>query len=429
MDNDLNSSHPTWGAPFHKSVSEWYARQLTRKNPTSQQISQDLDTLRVGSPTCAVFERILFIPERPGYLRHFLNGGLAPRCMLLLRAYCESNNIFDYAYGILCLRTLLLVLEVGLMETINPNILNETNKLMINHEHFTGQLGSTMRQLILVSKPSRSGQKNYLQGLGWSRTSDEKNGLTCLPVVGGLTWPDVKFLVDQTVDDLQRIITLSSTNMFGFATLLFITWQYFIVTEAEARLCIGLQNLIFRYWPAALRGETGILHYMSDWLDARISRYTKNPGLISADWLDQRQVINTYAHCISEDPLAPLADTARLTEFLALTEDLGVEVASMIGDLVQHAFNRCWSHLEDVKSNPESWQYVTRVCGASLEMIKPAVIVEETLSELLPAFGARLNLIELLGHLLVIGLKPESHRPTNQGKFFHPFVSFPEVAL
>ncbi|KAG8793856.1 hypothetical protein FRC12_001305 [Ceratobasidium sp. 428] len=139
--------------------------------------------------------------------------------------------MFDYAYGILCLRTLLLVLEVGLMETINPNILNETSSWMTNHEHFTGMLGLTMKQLILVSKSSRSGQKHYLQGLGWSRTSNDENGLTCLPVVGGLTWPDVKFLVDQTMDGLQRIVTLSSTNMFGFATLLFIIWQYFIVTE------------------------------------------------------------------------------------------------------------------------------------------------------------------------------------------------------
>ncbi|KAG8722785.1 hypothetical protein FRC09_005719 [Ceratobasidium sp. 395] len=154
--------------------------------------------------------------------------------------------------------------------------------------------------------------------------------------------------------------------MFGFATLLFLGWQYFIAADAEARLCIRLQNLIFRYWPAALRGEIGILQFMFDWLDARISRYGKNPGLISMGLLDQRQVIKIYTHRISEDPL-PLADTARLIDFLALTEDLGVEVADAINDLVRHALNRCWSHLEDAKSKPERWQYVTRLSGASLE--------------------------------------------------------------
>ncbi|KAG9087045.1 hypothetical protein FS749_003206 [Ceratobasidium sp. UAMH 11750] len=342
----------------------------TARAPTPRQISEDFMALRSGSPSCPALNRILLLPERPKQLRHFLNGGLTPRCMMLLRAYCETNSLFDHEYGVLCFQTLLLVLEVGLLETINPNILNYNNDYMVNHEHFTGALGSTMRQLISISKPPGPGGKLYLQDLRWSRTSRDTNTLACLPVVGGLTRSDVKFLLENMPGNLGILMSLLTiSQVLGFGTLLFLAWQHQIYVDADVEACVVLQNLTIRYWPVSLHGEHGILRYIFTWLDARVKRRGDGPRLISHDSLDMRLLTDAYTTAIyseHKDPL-PLPDAASLVEFLASSDGLTVPTADLVGGLVKNAISRCWLELEGAKKDLATWQSVARLCGSALE--------------------------------------------------------------
>lgn len=103
---------------------------------------------------------------------------------------------------------------------------------MVNHEHFTGMLGSTMAQLISVNQQPHPGLKPYVQKLHWYRTPDERDNLACLPVIGGITQRDIQFLItliSKSFGSLQRVNHPSP--IFGFGTLLFLFWQYLAYLE------------------------------------------------------------------------------------------------------------------------------------------------------------------------------------------------------
>jgi hypothetical protein len=138
-------------------------------------------------------------------------------------------QIFDHAYGVLCLRTLTLILQVGLIAYVNPIILEVLNEKGDSHRLITSGIGDIMERMVAFSRQDR---RTDFQDLGWYRISEQSNCLACLPSIGGLSASDVTFLLEKISADswpTQRVVR--SSSVYGFTTLLFLSWQHLLHTN------------------------------------------------------------------------------------------------------------------------------------------------------------------------------------------------------
>ncbi|KAG9123902.1 hypothetical protein FRC07_013569 [Ceratobasidium sp. 392] len=254
-------------------------------------------------------------------------------------------------------------------------------------------LGSTMGQLISVNQRPHPGLKPYVQQLHWYRTSDEQNNLACLPAVGGITQLDIQFLtasVSKSLGALQQVNYPSP--IFGFATLLFLFWQYLAYLEPQPTTVVLLQNMVIRYWPAALDGEHKILRYIFRWLDKQTTRSGGTPRLITQNPGDMQQLVESYTRHIfheSGEEMLPLEDAVRLVEFLRRSQGLNEQVAGLFVPLLCSGISRCWLEMDAYIADRRTWELVVQLCSNTLELLTPVFVTQEVLTDLMAALGSK----------------------------------------
>ncbi|KAG8714133.1 hypothetical protein FRC08_012323 [Ceratobasidium sp. 394] len=222
-----------------------------------------------GCPTCATFELLLSLPDRPKLVQHFLdyhNKDLIPGGVDLLQRYCEANAIFDHAYGLLCLRTPILLLQVALVHCLNLRIWNNADR-KCDEGCLAELLSQSLAQCVASSDLSVPHLgKQYLQDLHWDGEPEDQELLVCLSSFGGLNWNELSSVVGMpfsSAGPLQSI--LSSSGIPGFGTLLFIFWQYLVYRDPND-ICYGLLlDLTIRYWPSSLPAEHDLLGTIFEW--------------------------------------------------------------------------------------------------------------------------------------------------------------------
>jgi hypothetical protein len=96
MEQLWEPAHSMWGVSLDQYVAEWTPRRPPAKRPTSRAVSESLELLRTGYPSCSTFEFLLSLADRPRQLRSFLGDGLIPGCMRLLREYRQAHSVCDH---------------------------------------------------------------------------------------------------------------------------------------------------------------------------------------------------------------------------------------------------------------------------------------------------------------------------------------------
>ncbi|KAF8594786.1 hypothetical protein BDV93DRAFT_611701 [Ceratobasidium sp. AG-I] len=308
------------------------------------------------------------------------------------------------AYGVLCLRTLALVLQVGMLETINPNILNQYDTIPVPHYGKTGPIGAFMRQLLVASNGLLLHNREFLQDFRWYK---QDGRLACLSVVGGFTSADVNFLlksIDQSVVPCQ--IVMGSMRINVFATILFLMWQHVLFLEGKVDVCSSVLNLIFRYFPFSLRAEYDIFRFMNTWLGQRVADLGRFPQFIPANLYDLRTAIGSLEDKLrkpyEEEPLE-VEDVAMLTGFLS--EGLTTDAVDSVAPLLRAIFMRCWVEIEGLRKEPENRGNIMHLCGRGLLVVTPKLLREDFISDLLRSLPG-LDFMGLLGRVMLLGLCP-----------------------
>lgn len=93
MESTLKTNSLIWGPLTGQYALDSPRQNLSIKKPTPSEISEAIGLVKSGYPSCATFELLLSLPHRKKYLRNFLDRGLFPGCMRLLKEYCETNSM------------------------------------------------------------------------------------------------------------------------------------------------------------------------------------------------------------------------------------------------------------------------------------------------------------------------------------------------
>ncbi|KAF8594790.1 hypothetical protein BDV93DRAFT_529094, partial [Ceratobasidium sp. AG-I] len=381
---------------------------LSKKKPSSLEISEAIGIVKSGYPSCADFELLLSLADRTNYLRKFLDGGIVPGCMRLLEEYCETNNIFDHAYGVLCFRTLCLVLQVGMLETINPGILDYVDNLSLPHLEKLDGIGTFMHDISTANtKPPHFGRK-FLQDFTWYFPPTERGRSACLPVVGGFAAGDTDFLLSKIYKNTIPCQVVTSTiGIPGFATFLFLTWQQLIFLDAGPEACSALINLTFRYFPIAVPGEHKVLRLIHIWLDQRIACFGVPSRFLPDGQYDMRTATESFTRKLHKpsgdgEPLG-LEDALMLTNFLS--EGPPPDDHGLIISLLRAIFTRCWVELDGLGARTEIWVGIIRLCGRGLLMISSKFKCDGYVCDLRGTLFPDLDIINLLGRVMLLALK------------------------
>ncbi|KAG8696677.1 hypothetical protein FRC08_007004, partial [Ceratobasidium sp. 394] len=92
MDPIQTPPHPLWGSLLDDYLRESPPGEHFMTRAAPDEIVETLRTLKTGRPSCADFELLISLPNRPGQLGYFLDAELVPRCIRLLREHRKSNG-------------------------------------------------------------------------------------------------------------------------------------------------------------------------------------------------------------------------------------------------------------------------------------------------------------------------------------------------
>lgn len=132
--------------------------------------------------------------------------------------------------------------------------------------------------------------------------------------------------------------------------------------------CSALINLIFRYFPTALRGEHEILRVMHRWLHLRLTKFDARPRFIPHSPHDMRTAMESFRAKLrkpyrDEDPIN-VEDASMLANFLAM--GLSPKEVDLVGPLMRAIFVRCWVEIDGFKAEPGRHAEIMRLCGSGL---------------------------------------------------------------
>ncbi|KAG9098590.1 hypothetical protein FS749_003484 [Ceratobasidium sp. UAMH 11750] len=350
MTKKWKEAHSVWGLSLDQYLGELPCDQVSATRASRHQISEAFDMLIEGYPTCATFELLLSLPDRPKLVQHFLdyhNKDLIPGCVDLLQRYCEANVMFDHAYGLLCLRTLILLLQVALVHCLNLRIWSNTDRKS-DERRFAELLSKSLAQCVARNDLSASHHgKQYLQDLHWDGDPEDQELLACLSSFGGLNWNELSSVVGMLFTNtgpLQSI--LSSSGIPGFGTLLFLFWQYLVYRDPND-ICYGfLLDLTIRYWPSSLPAEHDLLGNAFDAL-ALVDRY--------ADILPKPSHKGGLLTLNQAASMAELFHTAPI-----------VFVPGRIAPLALSSLDRCWAELQTQTPSTEDAKTIVRLFQAAV---------------------------------------------------------------
>ncbi|KAG9086243.1 hypothetical protein FRC07_013140, partial [Ceratobasidium sp. 392] len=197
MSSRSRLGHPVRGPLFKDYLTELSIGKTFAAKVTSHQIAEALDVLKSGSPPLTLFEVLLSLPNQPRQLRRLLDIDLVPTCIKLLEQYCKANALFDYAYGLLCFRTLALTLETSVVECLDPAILDTLDELGPKSSHEALAKLIAPRIMGAVLGVDDTWESRYgIQSLNWYGRRGERPAWACLPASGGVSLQDVISLME-----------------------------------------------------------------------------------------------------------------------------------------------------------------------------------------------------------------------------------------
>lgn len=93
MEIALGSTSAVWGLPIKDYLLEYCPQAHPEKKPTPFEVSEAIELIKSGYPSCGTFNLLLLLADWTNYLRTFLDDGLVPGCMRLLQQYCQTNSV------------------------------------------------------------------------------------------------------------------------------------------------------------------------------------------------------------------------------------------------------------------------------------------------------------------------------------------------
>ncbi|KAG9123903.1 hypothetical protein FRC07_013570 [Ceratobasidium sp. 392] len=348
MSSRSRLGHPVWGPLLKDYLTEPSIGESFAVKATSHQIAEALDVLKSGSPPLTAFEVLLSLPNQPRQLRRLLDTDLVPTCIKLLEQYCKANALFDYAYGLLCFRTLALTLEISVAECLDPVILDTLHELgpKSSHKALAKLIALCIMEAVLCVDDTWESCYG-IQSLNWYRRNGERPGWACLPASGGVSLQDVISLMENLLKKegtIQHVFRVS--GILGFGTVLFVFWQHTLMPGSQESLHVTILSLIIRYWPYAVPEEYELLRHIFRRICEKPGTYIGN-RLISSDPLDLLSIVETYTSVIGNPTTSPV--------YIEINDIVGIvdvirkgpitSIAGAIGALLTAALDQCWLEL------------------------------------------------------------------------------------
>lgn len=120
-----------------------------------------------------------------------------------------------------------------MLETINPEILNYVDNLVVPHSGKIGGIGKFMHDISVAGAGNSHFGRKFLHDLAWYFPSEEGSRSACLPIVGGFAAEDTDFLLAVIYKSTMPLqVAMRKIRIHEFATFLFLAWQQLIFLDA-----------------------------------------------------------------------------------------------------------------------------------------------------------------------------------------------------
>ncbi|KAG8739942.1 hypothetical protein FRC10_004969 [Ceratobasidium sp. 414] len=275
---------------------------------------------------------------------------MIPRCVAHLKRYCSEHRvtnlqIFEHAYGYLCLRALCLVLDIAVLSHFNAF---ETEPEFLDLEADVDIVSETATSLLLrILKP---GPKDPLAAslLKWHKLPGDDQ-IVCLPSAGGLSAPDMEFVAHELGNDVKSFSSIvRRTSVPGLATLLcVITLHYCGLPDASDKVNYGrqLRDITFRYNLASPPHERQIISHNCA---VAFESFQQVEPSFSVDLEDAQGLLKSYTSRFT----APESEgSTSLVTLRAMSEKLFPDITPEVGELaapfVNAGCSQIWRVLDE----------------------------------------------------------------------------------
>ncbi|CAE6463516.1 unnamed protein product [Rhizoctonia solani] len=394
--------HPVWGLPLDVYLA--HSRNLPPLLPPHpNKVKESLNLLGTGKASIKTLEICLSLVNNQNEITVFMRDDLLAGCMIGLRHYCDENPLIKHSYGLLCLRVLALIIEVALLECVNPQNLTSVTQNARSHKILTRNVALVVQSWMVPQYDYPLKQKRHLRDLQWFMNS-ETNQHTCFPKFGGLTASDIEFLLEILVSNsglFQRLF--SRSELRGYCSFLFVIWQKLLRINPTIPQTSKLGNLVFRYWICANKIEHSVLRHIFMWTICRLRDAGTSLRLTSNGENELRAVIKcfidkTYIPNIPSMEFMATHDVAGLTDFVV--DGFKPEVLDMAIPLLEASFSRIWAEIED--GDPPDNEAITRLTASTLMLLSRKFLKNFDWTALLALLLDEVDLIDLLGRVLML---------------------------
>ncbi|KAG8724560.1 hypothetical protein FRC09_017269 [Ceratobasidium sp. 395] len=214
-----------WGLPLSQYLNKPLSKRNKSFHVTYEEAQRSIEQLlSFEHVTVSTLENLILLSRFPRYLQGLNCPGTIPKCIKILKTYCSEHQLFERAYGYLCLRALCLVLDVAVLTHFNAF---ETHPVFLEFDSDVDILSDTAATLL--ARALEPGPNDPLMtGLLKYYTLPGDTQLVCLPSAGGISVSDTKFIIDELRDDAKTFsVIIRRAAIPGLATLLSVTMSHF----------------------------------------------------------------------------------------------------------------------------------------------------------------------------------------------------------
>ncbi|KAG8723212.1 hypothetical protein FRC09_004246 [Ceratobasidium sp. 395] len=270
LPRERSNAGSRWGPALSDYLDLPEANLEFEQLPSEQTLCRAIDVLlnEPGAVTFTTLQIIASVIYRPMLLRLLVHENAVDGCMELLENYASRNSsndgLFEHAFGFLALHVLALVLQAGLLDGFG-NYINDLPRVLTEDMDRTWdlkapaiQFGFVERLLGLIAgctlRPDWSPIITDYK-IEWLEDSneDDPNERACLPSIGGFTYCNAVFILQQLYEDRNMFLECCfRTRAPGWSILI-----YMIQFMLDDRSYVG------RKIPDLWRKQRDLIHRFS----------------------------------------------------------------------------------------------------------------------------------------------------------------------
>ncbi|KAG8772118.1 hypothetical protein FRC12_003240 [Ceratobasidium sp. 428] len=298
------------------------------------------------------------LTQSPQHLDKFINIGIIPACMRLMRRYALGNDkYFDRIYGLLCLDILSITLQIGM--------LGHYQRLAQLVEHMKTQ-GTTGSKIVLTIEDQTS---RAIHDALHAEDSLGKLDLivtgvagfrTCLPLCGGFTIDNALYILELLWEDRMAFLVVGTSHLSPrYFAILFVIWRSMVYAQTDSGTAWKqLRELVYRYYLFSPPSEDSSLHMISADFETRIQQHS----IETLDPQDSRKIINRYIHqltlALQSSKLPPIKFATHFHIFAF--HHANETVQDLIPELIQVSMARLWAEFDNPSPLRPKFEWVVR---------------------------------------------------------------------